>query len=102
MSGWWRGRRLRGRAPRVPFPRAVGLLTSMLVLAGFGTGAAQETHATVDDFAWMAGEWVGEGPGGAVAEIDYMPPEGGVLPALFRLTQDGAGDSSPPGRKGGG
>ena len=41
----------------------------------------------VSDFDWLAGEWAGPGPDGTTAEIDYMPPSGAVLPALFRLLQ---------------
>lgn len=40
---------------------------------------------TVADFAWLEGRWIGEGPDGATAEIDYLAPEAGVLVGTFRL-----------------
>lgn len=44
--------------------------------------------AELDDFTWLAGSWRGPGPGGAVAEIHFLPPAAGVLPSFFRLVQD--------------
>lgn len=69
---------------------------ALLVLAAALPTAAQDapealeaTGTGVEDFSWMAGEWSGVGPDGSRAEIDYMEPEGGVLPGLFRLVQEG-------------
>lgn len=44
---------------------------------------------TLGDFAWLEGTWAGPGPDGSTAEIDYLAPEAGVLPAIFRLRKDG-------------
>lgn len=41
------------------------------------------------DFAWLQGTWTGPGPDGSTAEIHYMKPEAGMLPALFRLHNEG-------------
>jgi Domain of unknown function (DUF6265) len=53
------------------------------LLTNAASAAAQE--ASLSDFAWLTGTWRGSGPEGAVAEIRYMEPEAGVLPALFGL-----------------
>lgn len=68
---------------------ALPLVVLGAVMGAFMTSPAPALaqEVTVEDFRWMAGEWEGAGPGGSTAEIDYMPPRGGVLPALFRLTQ---------------
>lgn len=59
--------------------------------AGQGHGEAsmiQEAPAvTVEDFAWLEGRWIGEGPEGATAEIHYLAPKAGVLVGTFRLVQ---------------
>lgn len=47
--------------------------------------------ARIDDVAWLAGYWDGEGMGGKVEDI-WMPPRDGVLLGAFRLTKpDGKG-----------
>lgn len=52
-------------------------------------GPIDPDRVSLSDFAWLAGSWRGEGPGGAAAEIHYMPPAAGVLPSVFRLrTED--------------
>lgn len=40
---------------------------------------------TIDDFAWLAGHWRGKLESGAVAEISYSEPAGGLMMAMFRL-----------------
>lgn len=85
--------------------RGIGAVTWILVLAmtlgtsdvrgqqGTGPSLACDDEAeplaparvTLEDFAWLAGSWRGEGPGGAAAEVHYMPPAAGVLPSVFRL-----------------
>lgn len=45
--------------------------------------------ATIDDAAWLAGRWVGEGLGGEMEEM-WSPPAGGQMVGHFRLTRDGA------------
>lgn len=49
------------------------------------TDHASAALATLADFAWLEGTWRGPGPGDATAEIHYMAPTAGVLPAIFRL-----------------
>lgn len=46
--------------------------------------------ASVADFGWMEGTWRGTGPQGATAEVHFMEPSAGVLPAAFRLMRDGS------------
>jgi hypothetical protein len=43
---------------------------------------------TVEDFAWMAGQWRGEGFGGICEEI-WAEPLGGSMVGLFRLVKEG-------------
>ncbi len=93
-SGRGGGRRLR------PGPWVVALVFLSLPAATSGPldVMAQEVPSgpngstgpavSVDDFAWLTGEWEGTGPSGAVAQIDYMSPSRGVLPAVFRLLDD--------------
>lgn len=39
-------------------------------------------EATVDELAWLAGSWIGEGLGGTVREV-YSPPMGGIMTGHF-------------------
>ncbi len=69
-------------------------LSLALALATFPAPAPAQDGAvgpaaSVADFAWMEGTWQGPGPRGAKAEIHFMAPSAGVLPAAFRLEQDG-------------
>lgn len=69
-------------------------VATVVVLATFPAPAlaqdgAAGPAASVADFAWMKGTWQGPGPQGATAEIHFMAPSAGVLPAAFRLEQDG-------------
>jgi hypothetical protein len=50
---------------------------------------AQTAPATIDDAAWLAGRWVGEGLGGQLEET-WAPPAGGQMVGHFRLMRDGA------------
>jgi len=50
--------------------------------------AAAQT-ATIEDAAWLAGRWVGEGLGGELEET-WAPPAGGQMVGHFRLVRDGA------------
>ena len=43
---------------------------------------------TIEDFAWMAGQWRGEGFGGICEEI-WAEPLGGSMVGLFRLVKEG-------------
>jgi len=47
--------------------------------------------AKIEQVAWLAGYWVGEGLGGQIEDI-WMPPRDGVVLGAFRLTKpDGKG-----------
>ena len=50
-------------------------------------GGGEPPDLSVSDFAWLEGTWRGPGPDGTVAEIHYMGPSAGVLPAAFRLVR---------------
>jgi hypothetical protein len=67
------------------------LKTAMIALAiaaSAGAAAAQGA-ATIEDAAWLAGRWVGEGPNGQLEET-WAPPVGGHMVGHFRLMRDGA------------
>ncbi len=57
-----------------------------LVLMAAAPGCAQE--AGLEDFAWLTGSWEGPGPEGTVADITFMAPQAGIIPAFFRLRRD--------------
>ena len=44
--------------------------------------------AKINDLAWLAGQWVGEGLGGIATEV-YSPIAGGQMVGHFSLVQDG-------------
>lgn len=51
--------------------------------------AGQSAPASIDDAAWLAGRWVGEGLGGQVEEV-WSPPQGGQMVGHFSLAKNGA------------
>lgn len=84
------------------------ILLACLALGCAGTTAAQESSlrdrttntltapadvpsppATVQDMAWLAGQWTGPGLGG-VCEENWSAPAGGAMMGMFRLVKDGA------------
>jgi hypothetical protein len=50
--------------------------------------APPQTAATIDDAAWLAGRWVGEGFGGQMEEA-WAPPVGGQMVGHFRYWREG-------------
>jgi len=66
------------------------IVIMVLAAAILATPAGAQTRpATVDDAAWLAGRWVGEGLGGQIEEA-WAPPAGGHMVGHFRLVRDGA------------
>lgn len=58
-------------------------------LLALSPAEAQTTRpATIDDAAWLAGRWVGEGFGGQMEE-SWSPPVGGQMIGHFRYWRDG-------------
>lgn len=60
------------------------------VAEGRATSASDLSgSATLADFAWLEGVWIGggpeDGPATAVNETHYMAPAAGVMPAMMRL-----------------
>ncbi len=49
--------------------------------------AAAADTPTVDDVAWLAGAWHGEGLGGTFEET-WNPPSGGTMVGMFKLLRD--------------
>ena len=49
---------------------------------------APAARATLQDLAWLAGEWSGTGLGGATEET-WSAPAGGAMMGMFRLVKDG-------------
>lgn len=52
-------------------------------------GEAEPGAAVIEDVAFLAGRWVGEGFGGHVEE-QFLPPMSGQMPGVFRHLKDGA------------
>lgn len=52
-------------------------------------GEAKSPPATLDQIAWLAGHWIGEGLGGFSEEL-WSPPAGGAMMGSYRLLKDGA------------
>ncbi|MGH9813021.1 MAG: DUF6265 family protein [Candidatus Acidiferrales bacterium] len=69
------------RAARTTLAVALVLLAVALAPAV----ANDASHATLEDFSWLAGHWCGELKSGPVAEISYSEPAGGLMMAMFRL-----------------
>lgn len=55
------------------------------------TEAEKEPGAepSIDDFAWLVGQWRGEALGGVAEEV-WLPPAGGAMSGMFRTVADGA------------
>ncbi len=51
-----------------------------------GEGGRSEP-ASIEDVAWLAGNWKGEGFGGIIEEA-WAPPLGGTMMGMFRLVND--------------
>ena len=49
---------------------------------------APRPPARIDDVAWLAGAWEGEGLGGTLDEV-WSPPKAGAMVGYFRLVKDG-------------
>ncbi|MFN2443592.1 MAG: DUF6265 family protein [Thermoanaerobaculia bacterium] len=49
---------------------------------------ASAASVDLDELAWLAGRWTGEGLGGWVEEV-WNPPAGGAITGTFRLLRDG-------------
>jgi hypothetical protein len=62
--------------------------TCALLAAACAAQAQAMRPATIDDAAWLAGRWVGEGFGGQMEEV-WSPPVGGQMIGHFRYWRDG-------------
>ena len=62
--------------------------TLALFAAGCAAHAQTGRAATIEDAAWLAGRWVGEGFGGQMEEA-WAPPVGGQMVGHFRYWRDG-------------
>lgn len=62
---------------------------TMVLLGGpFAAQAQTPGEATIEDAAWLAGRWVGEGFGGQMEEA-WAPPVGGQMVGHFRYWREG-------------
>lgn len=88
----------------ISFPgRALILLPVLLGLASESTAGqtrltentmrldetSRPAGASIDDVAWLAGHWRGEGLGASAEEI-WLPPLGKRMSAVFRLSREGS------------
>jgi len=57
------------------------------------TAAEEEPGAepSIEDFAWLVGQWQGEALGGVAEEV-WLAPAGGAMSGMFRTVSDGAID----------
>ena len=67
------------------------LCASFAALAQAPPAPPPSPPAKIEQMAWLAGYWEGEGLGGQMEDI-WMPPRNGVILGAFRLTKaDGKG-----------
>ena len=85
VSHWERSRRRRVMACALLIAALAWLLPSA---ATGGSEPSSGQNVTIEDFAWLAGSWIGEGLGGTVEEI-WSPPRAGQMMGSFRLIQGG-------------
>jgi hypothetical protein len=64
------------------------LALTCLLFSAACAAQAQTRAVTIDDAAWLAGRWVGEGFGGQMEE-SWAPPVGGQMIGHFRHWRDG-------------
>ena len=48
---------------------------------------AHGAAASIEDFAWLAGRWTGDGLGGRTEEV-WSPPDAGAMVGVFRLIRE--------------
>ncbi len=66
----------------------IRFLLALLTVLGFSLSmSAQADEVTIDDFAFLAGYWQGEGFGGQSEEM-WMPPSNGRMFGIFTQTND--------------
>lgn len=65
------------------------LIAVALLLLAAPAAAQTARPVTIEDAAWIAGRWIGEGLGGEVEEV-WSPPAGGQMVGHFSLVRDGA------------
>ncbi|MBY0562640.1 MAG: hypothetical protein K2P58_00540 [Hyphomonadaceae bacterium] len=70
--------------------KAIAAAGSVLLAACAAQAQPQQAvpPATIEDAAWLAGRWVGEGFGGQMEEA-WTPPVGGQMVGHFRYWRDG-------------
>jgi len=67
---------------------AMSFVAALALLVAAALPAAARKAPTIDDAAWLAGRWIGEGLGGTIEET-WAPPAGGQMVGHFRLVRDG-------------
>lgn len=67
--------------------RMSGAVLALSLWVG-SVGGAREATSSVDELAWLAGHWRGEGLGGECEEI-WSAPMAGTMMGSFRLTKQG-------------
>lgn len=64
------------------------LALAFALLTAAASAHAQTQRSTIEDAAWLAGRWVGEGFGGEMEE-SWAPPVGGQMIGHFRHWREG-------------
>lgn len=70
-----------------PSPRPVSLLFVLFLFIVLGPAAAQAQPPEVDDFEWLAGDWLGSMGDGVIEEI-WSPPLSGTMVGMFRWSTE--------------
>ena len=56
----------------------------VIVLAGFAPADPEEKEFDINDYAWLAGSWVGDGFGGTSEEVWSEPSADGTMMGTYR------------------
>jgi hypothetical protein len=65
--------------------RAVVFVVGLFyVLPAVADSPENQTHVNIEDSAWLAGHWIGDGFGGTSEEV-WTKPVNGVMMGMFRL-----------------
>ena len=77
---------------------AYAAMTSTVVAAQetrVGESGFESPEASLDQVAWLVGQWAGDGIGGAPAMESWLPPTGGTMVGTF-IQQTGEGEDGGP------
>jgi len=72
--------------------RKLAFVLMFVIVPAFCFGSDKNDNkapaAKIEEMAWLAGHWVGEGLGG-ISEESWSPPRAGSMMGMYRLIKDG-------------